>query len=362
MMPNSKFKQIIKFLLSTVLYYSGFLWILIKIKRLLKGNTGLILTYHCFLPRESEIRFFLQPGMIVTPEIFEKQLEFFASKFEIWSLDKFVENKKANRPIPKNCLVITIDDGWRDNYLYAFPILKKHKAPATIFLSTDFIGSDRLLWFIKAKKILNSANITDYQLESYLLKYLNAKQRSGKMNIVSQEYLGVGGDKADKFIESLKNLKSEIIDSILDAIAADFAIDIKNESDGNLMMNWQEISEMKQGGIDFGSHGCSHRILTTADKNAIRRELGDSRQIIKEKLGTPPESFSYPNGNYDAEIAAMVEQSGYACAVTTHFKQDAIGAFSLYAIPRAGMHDGVSTDPWGKFSKAMLSWYLAKVI
>ena len=77
----------------------------------------------------------------VTPENFKKQIDFLAgSGYSVIPLDELVEGIRKNKKFPDKTVVITFDDGFEDNYLNAFPVLAKHKMPATVFLVAGYIG------------------------------------------------------------------------------------------------------------------------------------------------------------------------------------------------------------------------------
>ena len=83
------------------------------------------------------------PGLYVTPESFERQMEFLkAHHYRVWPLAELVRAIKANEKIPMNVVVITFDDGYLDNIKNVFPVLKKMNFPATIFMITDNLGKE----------------------------------------------------------------------------------------------------------------------------------------------------------------------------------------------------------------------------
>ena len=108
------------------------------VKRRKAGNVQ-ILVYHRV--NDDSDAFF--PGTPI--DVFKNQMEYLAANFNICSLDEAVE-RMVSKDVPDNTVVITFDDGYRDNYLNAFPMLKNLSIPATIFLATDAIGSKRVLW------------------------------------------------------------------------------------------------------------------------------------------------------------------------------------------------------------------------
>lgn len=96
----------------------------------------LVLAYHSISDRDYD--------HAVTPEMFEWQLSLLTKHFNVIPARKLVEMLREGQRIPKgNYAVVTFDDGFEDNYINAFPILKRLKIPATIFLITSFVGKFR---------------------------------------------------------------------------------------------------------------------------------------------------------------------------------------------------------------------------
>ena len=84
--------------------------------------------------------------MYVSPETFDLHLRELKQRFELVHLDEWLQRAKAGSTLPRLGCAITFDDGWRDNYEFALPVLVKHGAPATIFLVSSYIGTTYLFW------------------------------------------------------------------------------------------------------------------------------------------------------------------------------------------------------------------------
>ncbi len=130
--PRYLLKTIIKIVVCLITMCTGYQ----RICRRKTNKKGLtILTYHSI---SNEI----EPDETVTPEEFEKQLQYIKENYKVISLEEAVEYIQTDIEKISGSIVITFDDGYRDNYRHAYPLLKKHSFPATIFLVSDFINSN----------------------------------------------------------------------------------------------------------------------------------------------------------------------------------------------------------------------------
>jgi len=100
-----------------------------------------VLMYHRVLPKDSPARRTEQPGMYVSPETLDLHLGELKRHFELVHLDDWLRRAEARSTLPRLACAITFDDGWRDNYDFALPVLARHGAPATIFLVSSYIGT-----------------------------------------------------------------------------------------------------------------------------------------------------------------------------------------------------------------------------
>jgi peptidoglycan/xylan/chitin deacetylase (PgdA/CDA1 family) len=112
------------------------------------------------------------PGYHIDPEIFEWQIKTLKEKFNPLTLDEVLSFIKGDLLLKKNGFVVTFDDGWADNFIYAYPILKKYNVPATIFVSTAFIQDKRSIIFDYAKTKEMAEIIKNYQ-EKYQGEFLS---------------------------------------------------------------------------------------------------------------------------------------------------------------------------------------------
>jgi peptidoglycan/xylan/chitin deacetylase (PgdA/CDA1 family) len=266
-------------------------------RKFTKSQAGILL-YHHVCP--SNYNWCTKP---LSPRSFERQMEYFCQNYEILSLDTLVQYLQQGGPLPEKAVVITFDDGYKDNYLYAYPTLVKHGIPATIFLTTSHIGSSKLFWFNEVKYLVQSTPLNQLELDelgSYPLR--TEADRFRNSLIISR--------RLRKLPEARKR---ELIAKLLNTCQ----IDIPDNLGEELFLSWDEVREMSEGGISFGAHTVTHPVLTNLPLEQARWEIAQSKKHIEEKLGKEVTAFAYPFGPFNAEIAGLVKESGFISAVTT---------------------------------------------
>ncbi len=235
----------------------------------------------------------------------EKQIKYLKKYYEILSLEKLHELLSLNKKLPKKGVVITFDDGYKDNFTNAYPILKKYNIPATIFLTTGYIGKDELFWWDKVGYILCNTKLKNINLEDY-----GNISSPPKENITS--YL-------DSVIENLKYMKEEKREEIIQLLLKNSGVEIPKEISIDITASWNDIKEMHENNISFGAHTVNHKVLSKIPINEAKFEILQSKNDIEKNLKTSIKTFSYPYGqvnDFNDEIINILKESGFDCAVT----------------------------------------------
>ncbi len=311
--PNyQKLKRISRVLIAYVLYYSGFLTLLVKIK--LKEK-AIVLMYHRVLDKQEISQSSSQDGILVCIETFESQMRFLKKKINVISIDELKGHITQKRTFTSGSCLVTFDDGWKDNFINAYPMLKKYNIPAAIFLPTEYIGTGKRFWQERLNhmlKILHYRCKSDIKLNE---KALNKFRESELRKIIISDGRDLE-EKISNFVAKQKQYKEEIIEKLIDKMTRFLEIEDDKITQIDDFMNWDEIHIMSNGGVDFGSHGKSHRVLIQ-NESIASEEILESKKIIEKKLGKEINSFSYPNGSYTQEVVKLVKKSGYCIAFGT---------------------------------------------
>jgi len=263
------------------------------------GNKkAVILAYHRVLDRKPNFDFDAS-NVSASPNNFNEQMKYLSEKYKVISFDEFVEHHKNNKPLPRNSVIITFDDGYKDSYLFAYPILKKLGLPATIYLTTGHVGKDRLLWWDSLAYMINRT-----KQESLELKGLGKIKLNNKANA-----LKVIKSKLKSMYEKDKKLALKSISTVLN-------VDPPKQK---MFLNWDEVREMSKHNISFGAHTENHPIMTNITHKEAEKEIISSKLTIEKKLGKKVRSFAYPNGHksdFNEQIINILKKHGFESAVT----------------------------------------------
>jgi peptidoglycan/xylan/chitin deacetylase (PgdA/CDA1 family) len=226
----------------------------------------------------------------VSQETFRKQVAYAKKAFRILCPDTlFRVASKGDHGV-----VITVDDGYRDFYDVAFPILRETRAPAIVYLTTDFIDGKTWLWFDKV---------------DYLMQKTDDKDFPFPLIDVREQFRC---EDASRILERLKRVGTQERDEQIATLSEYLGIGVpENPPEDYLPLSWEQIREMAESGIAFGSHTCTHPILTQSEAETAWSEIRHSKERIEEELGKPVISFAYPNGAYNESVVQMVREAGY---------------------------------------------------
>ena len=266
-----------------------------------------ILAYHRVVPKEYAMQYEMQDAMWVDVDTFRDDVEWFQSHGKIVSLDELLSSEYCNE---EPMFAITFDDGWLDNYEYAYPILQQYGAKATVFLVSDAVTRGEVFWVEDFLYKLSRLNGKD---NGCYIRILNdcaqaIIDRSASFNNIMQA--------GEVIAEHLKPKDKVERDEVLCAIYSKLGLGL-DRLHGHVL-NWRHVEEMSRHGIDFGSHTHTHEILQYLDEEAVRKELVVSKRIIESKLHKKVKYLCYPNARYKSEDFDLVRDAGYEYAFRIH--------------------------------------------
>ena len=275
-------------------------------------NQASILCYHRIIPSSLIPKKSPLNNLIVSKEIFEKQIIHLKENYNIVTLDNIYKSNLKKK------IAITFDDGYLDNLIYALPLLKKHNIPATIFITTSFINSKPILWWDLLWKSLKNYRIIDINFNNNNIKYKISSYYE-RVNVYK---------KLRKFILSLNN---EDKDRFIKKICY-----INFESD--LFLNWDQVINLsKLDLITIGAHTMTHPPLSSLNENQAFKEIYNSKKILEKHINKKVNLFAYPFGSYNEcnkREFNLVKRARFSLAVTTNDEVFNLNENSRFSIPR----------------------------
>jgi peptidoglycan/xylan/chitin deacetylase (PgdA/CDA1 family) len=257
-----------------------------------------VLTYHHVVPGACV------SGLsdAISVEEFEHHLAYLTKHYSIITGGQFRAFLRGTGQLPAGAVLLTFDDGYRNNFEHAFPALQRIGATAIFFLTSDFVGEPRRrLWFERFDR---------------LMEILPAKtvsrwfQEPGRPETCDRHGLR-------RWLKSAPPEEREATLSELHALLPrDAASEPRPET---APMSWDDARRMAAAGMTIGAHTATHQILSAAATDVVRRELASSRERIESELGAECWAFSYPNGSsadFRTEDCEAVARAGFSCAFT----------------------------------------------
>lgn len=238
---------------------------------------------------------------------FEAHLRYLKAHYTLVPLSRVAAHYAGRGELPDRAACVTIDDGFRDAYEVAFPLLRRHGVPATLFAITDFLDGRAWLWTDKLRHVALhteadrlTAEVGGRAVEAKLAGRASRLAAAGRVN------------------SELKKLSESERDEVIERVASAHGVRLAPAPPAEFgPVTWEQAREMDAGGLEVGSHTASHPILTKTGDEQLRRELRDSRARLETELGRAVELFCYPNGSFDERVRRETERAGYLCAVTT---------------------------------------------
>jgi peptidoglycan/xylan/chitin deacetylase (PgdA/CDA1 family) len=341
---------LLRWVIATALYYSGFL----SLYRFFGGQRKpIILNYHRVL-QPSAYDEAVPAGMVVRPKTFEKHLRYLRRRYRVVSVEELIELREHNETTGRPLCAITFDDGWRDNYEQALPLLRQYGLPATLFISTGFMGTRKTPWFYRLGDVLHRLAEMSEEQCAMLLSDGPGKLPAGLTGWLTNSPSERRRD-IERVVEGMKSLPGAQLEALIERLERCLG-PASQPVNGNpaAMLDWEQLREMTHSSFEIGSHGVTHFILTQIPKSAMKAEVAHSKGCIEKQLGRSIGGFSYPNGDYSDEIEALVRATGYRYACTT--KPGSVNrSDSLYQLKRIRVHDDVT------FSTALFACHISRV-
>jgi peptidoglycan/xylan/chitin deacetylase (PgdA/CDA1 family) len=310
--------------------------------RLIGAITGvrrlpLVVGYHRVVESLSAEHSAATPAMTVSVPTFVEQLEWIGRRYRFVSLDEIGARLASGVEWTEPVAAVTFDDGYRDVYEHALPVLTRKGIPAAVFVITDAIGTPALfthdrLYLLLARDWPNTRAL----LERQLALDPGAIAERSPFDAIRFFLTTRAQDEIARLIAVLEQVGGPL-----------------GPAPASLQpLTWDMLSTMVRAGIVIGSHTRTHPVLTNEDPAHVLDELTSSRDAIQQRLGGIVHHFAYPDGAFDAAVVAAVAAAGYQSAYTCCRHRDA--AHAPLTMPRRVLWENSSLDARGRFAPSIM--------
>jgi peptidoglycan/xylan/chitin deacetylase (PgdA/CDA1 family) len=268
------------------------------------------------LTAEEQCQTMSHPGIVVGEHTFAMHMEVLRRHFTVLSIEEFADHIERKRQFASSSCLITFDDGWRDNFTTALPLLRKEGLPALVFLPVNFIGQRKLFWR-EALTHLVVLGIRRVRSGAVARERLHAVLTGAGLEQLLETCDEDARPQVIAAIASRPRLILGEMERVATALASELDVRLEELATADTFMDWEQVQVMARHRVAFGGHGAEHRLLTDLAAADARAEIEQSKTVLDRTLDERVATFSYPNGNWRPDIAETVKSCGYRLAFTT---------------------------------------------
>jgi peptidoglycan/xylan/chitin deacetylase (PgdA/CDA1 family) len=316
------------------------------------GGTAVVLIYHRVAALECDPQL-----LAVRPEHFDAQMQLLAKDYRVIGLPELIEGCRRNS-IPDGAVVVTFDDGYADNLLAAEPILTRHHVPATVFVSSGFVGGTQEFWWDEVDRLIleTKASPGQFTLEAGGARFSASLKAADDdslpmTNAATDVRASVYADLCD-FIRPLSpTSRASALEQLRAALGTSQLV-----RESHRPLTAEELQELDRSAfVDVGAHTVNHPRLSSIPVDEQREEISADKTSLVRMLGHDVSTFSYPFGgleDYTDESVQLVREAGFAGACSNH--PGVVKPWTdPYRIPRNLVRDWSAEE----FSARLKGWF-----
>ena len=264
------------------------------------SGTLRVLTYHRVVDPDAATHG--SPTVVsATPAAFDRQMRHLARRYRVVSAEEVLDAVATGRPLPPRAVLVTFDDAYRDFGEVAWPILRRHRLSATLFVPTAYIDSPgRAFWWDRLYCALAASSRA--RLDATPV---------GPLQLGSAADVRVSVKRLQTYVKSRPHAEAmRAVDAVCAAAGG-------GDERGPGTLTWRELRELSRDGVALGAHTRTHPMLTAIPSGQVREEVRGAREDLQREIGRWLPVFAYPGGAHDASVVGILREEGYQVAFTT---------------------------------------------
>lgn len=300
--------------------------------------------------------------LAVSRQNFEQHLALFQKRNLVMPLDKIIDQLKENN-LSRQCIALTFDDGYVDNYASAKPLLEKYEIPATFFITSGNIGSGKEFWWDElAKLILQTPHLPQIlsMEETGQSIFFNLEEEASLSKNLIQSHKQISYDKPGtqrsklyyKLWEHMSPMCFEEQRITLEKIRNWIGVS-EDPRPEFLCLTTEQLKEIAGSSLfTIGGHTVSHPSLPCHGKVKQQEEIFENKIFLENNTGKKIDLFAYPSGNYNASTVEVLKELNFRAGFTTRGKTT-----KNYSSPFTIGRFGVSNWTGDQLRKILFKWY-----
>lgn len=241
---------------------------------------------------------------------FQRQIEIVARTCVPLSIDEIVEIHRSGQEYPPKAVAITFDDGFRNNYTNAAPILDEYGVPATFYVCAGMISSQKMFWVDELEDCFNRSTKSQVKisLNDHSTIFRLTDKRSRLMALQEVKTFCKTAD-----LHTRNQVVSKIIEETSVTPTCEAAHNYSKAT-------WEQLKEMSNNRLfTVGGHTLYHDIMTSVPAETMQKDVADTLHLLDRKLGQKTRHFSYPEGqkeHFDGTVINTLKANGIVCSPT----------------------------------------------
>lgn len=284
-------------------------------RRSVGGVRVQIVAWHRVVPDFEGMRHKVIPGLLTSTATFERQLTWLARNYRIATLTEALDVLAGRAKSDRDLCVLTFDDGYADFLEHALPILRRHHAPAIVYVPTGFVDAGVPLLHDRLHHVLRLA----------AQRNLAVREIGGGALVASALEDALRGDVIWALERLLETRPRELCLQVAQALEAALGVDPRDVLVDSPLLGWEELRAIHAAGYQIGAHTVDHACLPNESPQEVERQLQRSKEKFREEVGIEVVDFAYPNGWYSRGAIRALIRNGYRSAVTTEDRPNRLG-------------------------------------
>lgn len=277
--------------------------------------------------------------------LFRQQIEFMKENFDVVTMEQVMDAVEGKIELPEKALLLTFDDGYLDNYLFAFPILEEFGVQGSFFIPGKTFTTHQLLDVNKIHYILASANIGELveDVKKEMDYYRGKEYDFAPTEELFHEYAIASRFDSKDTIFVKRMLQTVLPEKLRNAISSNLFekyVGVTEEQLAyELYMTEEQIRTMKRHGMFIGVHGYDHYWLGDLPKDQMHQDITKALEVMDEFIDRKHWVMNYPYGSYNKDVLDYITRQGACIGLTTDTRVADLKQDNVLELPRLDCND-----------------------